>query len=274
MRSLLTAAPVLLLTLALARAVAQPDSVPLLHIGFDDHAAGAPFTAADWTRAGATVNDWAQGFDQGRAFVDDGALRIHYPAGGVGPRETGAQIALRLESRREYFASYRLRIDEGFSWGTRHRGGKLPGLGSGELCSGGMTCDGTNGFTARLMWRDAGEAVLYLYHMDKPQKWGEDMPLIRESGEQVVFAPGRWYQVTERVRINSTDMHDGEAEIWIDGGRVLLVDGLRFVTDGSGVDRFYFSTFHGGNTPDWAPQHDSTIHFDDFKIGLSYEAVQ
>ncbi len=244
------------------------------HFDFNDHADGTPFTAADWSAAGADVGDWSQGFNDGRVTVDHGALRVRYPAGGVGPGETGAQIALRLPPRAEYFASYRLRIDPGFSWGTGNQGGKLPGLGSGQLCSGGMTCDGTNGFTARLMWRGEGQVVLYLYHMDKPAKWGEDIPLIRPDGTQVTFTPGRWFQVTERVRINSGDAHDGEVELWIDGERVLWEDGLRFVTNGDGVDTFYFSTFHGGNTPDWAPTHDSTIHFDDFKIGPTRASVQ
>ncbi len=243
------------------------------HFGFSAHEDSSPYTAADWRRDGAETGDWAQGFNDGRVHVADGALRVTYPSGGVGPRETGAQIALQLPPQREYFASYRLRVGEGFSWGTTSQGGKLPGLGSGRLCSGGMTCDGTNGFTARLMWRGEGQVVLYLYHMDKPHKWGEDLPLIGADGRQVVFTPGRWHTVTERVRINTGDNHDGEVELWVDGARVLLQDGLRFVTDGSGVDRFYFSTFHGGNTAGWAPTHDSTIDFDDIRIGPSYEAV-
>ena len=52
--------------------------------------------------------------------------------------------------------------------------------------------------------------MLYLYHMDKPGKYGEDHSLVYPSGEDVVFTPGRWFRIVERVKVNSGDNRDGE----------------------------------------------------------------
>ena len=101
----------------------------------------------------------------------------------------------------------------------------------------------------------------------KKGRWGDDFPLVYPSGKHVVFEPGKWYQITERVRINSSaSKSDGEVEVWINGQHVLLEKGLRFTTNGEKINRLYFSTFHGGSGPDWAPIKTSYIWFDDLVI--------
>ncbi|MGL1887265.1 MAG: hypothetical protein OCD76_12195, partial [Reichenbachiella sp.] len=136
------------------------------------------YTKSKWTSDGFSVS-WVDGFNQARAVIDnsyayDGnnSLRVAYPAGGVGTSQTGVQAPLAFNGRDEVWITYALRFSDTFSWGGSSQGGKLPGLGSGNNCSGGDSCSGTNGFSARLMWRSGGRAVLYLYHMDKPEKWG------------------------------------------------------------------------------------------------------
>jgi len=258
---------------------------PLFKADFESQPAGTPYLPEHWADEGLVEPEWSDYFGdhpKGRTTVDDAhprpgspqALKVLYPKGAVGPAEGGAQAALRLPPRQEYFASYWVRFGEGFSWGDEYHGGKLPGLGATELSSGGMASDGTDGFTARLMWRKNGKAVLYLYHMDKPHQWGEDFAFVYPDGEPVVFAPGQWYQVTLRTRINTDQNADGLVEAWIDQKPVLKLENLRFVTNGDLVDTLYFSTFHGGNTPEWAPLNDSVIHFDDFKVGTTFESVK
>lgn len=257
---------------------------PAFQADFESQAPGTPYRPEFWQQEGLVLPEWAEYFGDApdpRTFVDDAhprpsssqSLRVIYPKGAVGPLEGGAQAVLRLPPRQEYFASYWVRFGEGFSWGGQHHGGKLPGLGATHLSSGGMASDGTDGFTARLMWRTDGKAVLYLYHMDKPHKWGEDFVLIYPNGTPVVFVPGKWYQVLIRTRINTEQNADGLVEVWINQQPALHLDGLRFVANGDLVDTLYFSTFHGGNTPEWGPLSDSVIHFDDFKVGTTLESV-
>ncbi len=255
----------------------EPDFVA----DFESAVAGEPFVSDLWSGGGFTPPAWQQGFDEGRVFVDGSfpragskfSIRVAFPAGGVGPQESGAQAPLELPPRKEYFLSYWLRFGEGFSWGQGNHGGKLPGLASGALCSGGEHCDGSNGFTARLMWRREGRAVLYLYHMDKPSTYGQDFPLVYPDGDDAYFRPGQWMRIVERIRVNAVGESDGEAQLWIDGEPVLLITGLRFVANGDQVDRLFFSAFHGGADPSWAPVRDSYINFDDFRVGISYAAV-
>lgn len=235
-----------------------------------------PAQAGSFAKAGWEAYDSADlGFVGGveRATIDTTvahtgrqSLRITFPAGSVGPSEGGHQAAIRLEPAAEYTLSYWVRFDPDFSWGGAHEGGKLPGLAQGELCSGGRVCDGGNGFTARYMWRAGGAAVLYLYHMDKPGEWGEDFALTTPSGDPYVFPRGEWIRLVQHVKINSTGNADGEVQVWVNGREALSLDGLRFVTDGSGIDTFYVSTFHGGNTADWGPAHDSYLWLDDIEI--------
>jgi hypothetical protein len=258
---------------------------PLYQADFESQPPGEPYRPEIWQQEGLVHPEWTGAFGDDptpRTFVDDThprvdsrqSLKVLYPKGAVGPLEGGAQAALRLPPREEYYASYWLRFEAGFSWGGDHHGGKLPGLGATKLSSGGMASNGTDGFTARLMWRQSGTAVLYLYHMDKPHKWGEDFPLQNSDGTPVRFKPGEWYQVTIRTRINTGKNADGKVGIWINQQRALQLDGLRFVTNGDLVDTLYFSTFHGGNTSAWGPLKDSVIHFDDFKVGTTFESVK
>ncbi|MBR4971320.1 MAG: T9SS type A sorting domain-containing protein, partial [Paludibacteraceae bacterium] len=172
-------------------------------------------------------------------------------------------------------ASYTFRFSENFSYGTTSFGGKLPGLSGGDNCSGGSSCDGTNGFSARFMWRDGGKIVLYLYHMDKPSTYGEDVDLVYPNGDIVYAKKGEWYHIAERVKINSDgNTYDGEVQVWVNGVEVLHKTGLRFTSNGDVVDNFYISTFHGGSNDDWCPTDTCHIWFDDIIIGNTYDDVK
>ncbi|AHM63338.1 polysaccharide lyase polysaccharide lyase family 14 protein [Flammeovirgaceae bacterium 311] len=243
--------------------------------GFEEQPVGTAYDKSAWERDGFKVA-WTQALEKNSAVDDQQryegskSLKVTYPKGTFGPAENGGQAKLMLPPRQEYYASYRLRFSENFSWGGEHEGGKLPGLAGGDNCSGGQSCDGTNGFSARFMWRKGGKAVLYLYHMDKPHQWGEDIDLRQAGGQEVVFPRGEWVQLAERVKLNTISNGkanaDGEVQVWYNGELVLNKKGLRFVSNQNGVDNFYFSTFHGGNTIEWAPQETCWIWYDDIKV--------
>ena len=240
-------------------------------VDFERQVDASGFSAADWQAYGVADVAFVGGSERGTidetvARSGHRSLRVSFPAGSVGPSAGGYQAAIRLAPAGEYTLSYWLRFDPDFSWGGAHQGGKLPGLAQGGLCSGGDVCDGSNGFTARFMWRKDGAAVLYLYHMDKPGKWGEDFALRTPAGEPYFFPRGEWIRLVQRVRINSRGNADGEVQVWVNGREALHIGGLRFVSDDSGIDTFYLSTFHGGNTADWGPAHDSHLWIDDIAI--------
>lgn len=265
---------VMLIGLTQAQIIATAD--------FENYSDNHQYTRANLSSDGLNPAS-GKGFNDGRAFIDDDmprssngstkALKISYPANNFGTNGTGVNAPLKFVERSQVFASYKMRFDENFDWGGTSEGGKLPGLASGDNCSGCEVCTGFNGLSARLMWRSGGRGVLYLYHMDKPGDCGHDIQLKNPDGSNFFFQRGVWYKISERVKINTGSSSNGEVEVWINDQQAVLKTGLKFVTNGAKIDNFYFSTFHGGGSNSWAPSRNSFIWFDDVIIGRSESDV-
>lgn len=248
------------------------DPADALHwIDFDDAPLG-PYSedslAAAWQDPA-----WNQGIDEGRVEVFAGedayagrSLRVHYPQGGVGPADGGAQWQLVFTaSHTELYCAYRLRFAPGFDF---VKGGKLPGLAGGAANTGGDKPTGSDGWSARMMWRADGEIVQYTYHVDQPTDYGEDMQW--DLGGKRHFVPGQWHRLEHRVVMNTPGEHDGVLEGWLDGEQVFIREGLRFRdVDSFAVDLFYFSTFFGGSGDDWAPSQAEYVDFDEFIVATT-----
>ena len=193
------------------------------------------------------------------------SLRLRYP----NDKQSNVGASWILSDREEYYLSYWILFAQNFDFNGKYdwsSGGKLPGLGSRGLCNGGDPCDGNNGFSARYMWRENGRAVLYLYHMNKTGEYGDDLQLERNDGRARYFERGKWHNLIQRVRINDGDESNGEIDVWMDKEKVLSQKNFKFVTNNQGVNRLFFSTFHGGYGSDWWPSEDVYAYFDDFVI--------
>ena len=60
---------------------------------------------------------------------------------------------------------------------------------------------------------------------------------------------------------------DGIVRSWLDGELALERTDVRFrYTSQLAIDGFYFSTFYGGSTAEWAPVKDESAMFDNFII--------
>jgi hypothetical protein len=211
----------------------------------------------------------ANGFQGGKS------LRVSYPEGGVGPAETGGQFPMVFRDMtgmhdtlyQELYLRYYLKFEEGFDF---NRGGKLPGLmGGGDSWgrSGGNQPDGTNGWTLRFMWRNKGNLVIYAYVPKSSngkwgsEKWGQDISCDYRA------ETGRWHCIEQYVNVGTPGKDDGVLKVWIDGKVRLNINDMRFwnVENEYGpVGGICFSTFHGGNSSDWAPRVDSFAQFDGF----------
>jgi hypothetical protein len=210
---------------------------------------------------------WAQPYNRVNVIEEDGNrfLRVNYPQGGVGPKESGAQWKVDFKEAfgttyDELYVSYKVRFVNGFD---PVYGGKLPGMLGGEGNTGGKQADGYDGWSARMMWGKKAATVFYVYHADMPGKFGD----VFNWGEveTKTFPAGEWVQVEHRIVINSPGEKNGVLQGWYNG--VLMVDknDMRYRhVDSFTIDGFFFSTFFGGSSSMFAPTRNETIDFDDF----------
>ena len=212
--------------------------------------------------------DWTYLNDNASVIEDSErgkVLKIKYPKGSVGPNTigfSGSQFIKNLTPSNEYYLDYYLKFEEGFDFS---KGGKLPGLTSGgSTFTGGHHPDNGEGWSARYMWVKEGKMVVYLYFMDMNDKYGESVHF------NTSLVAGKWYRITQRVKLNEDNLANGILQVWVDGKQVIDRQDLRLGLWGKGmVDTFYFSTFYGGASADWAPSKDTFIDFD--KIVVSKE---
>lgn len=188
-------------------------------------------------------------------------LRLRYPANQVGPVNSGSQALVHLPVSDGYYLRYKVRFEKGFDF---RRGGKLPGLASGDgKYSNGVKPTNGDGWTARLMWLEDGKLIPYIYYVGMPaeDKWGDSWDV------GIQLQPERWYTLTQYIRLNTPGQSDGLYALWVDGKRVTQRNDMlwRYGTKGR-IDSFIFSSFHGGNSADWAPRWDSAADFDDFYL--------
>ena len=188
------------------------------------------------------------------------SLKVFYPKGQVGSTRSGCQFQVGLAPRPEYFLDYRVRFgDAGKKRWDFGRGGKLPGLAGGAANTGGKKPTG-DGWSARYMWKK-GQLVVYLYHLGQKGTNGDALALNHP------LVAGKWYRLTQRVRVNNGSAADGILQVWVDGRLKLDRRGIRFRKGTlAPVDVFYFSTFFGGSSKSWAPKIDSEAYFDQFLI--------
>lgn len=162
--------------------------------------------------------------------------------------------------------SFDVRFDEDFQWQS---GGKLHGLGPQQAVTGGGQRR-ADGWSARVMFRQDGRCSTYLYEQSREKKYG-----IGETTDAPVFTAGHWYHVTFQVRLNEPGKANGFARILIDDREVVNTTGVNFRGEGgerTRIQKFLFSTFHGGNSRKWAPVDGDgkpvTVHawFDNFMV--------
>jgi hypothetical protein len=193
-------------------------------------------------------------------------LRVAFQPGAIGPDDNGAGWRAPFRSRDTAELSYRLRFAPDFEW---VKGGKLPGLAGGPRnVSGGRRADGTNGWSARLMWRADGRGEAYVYHQHQPGDYGESFPFPKDFR----FPTDAPIAVRIRVTMNRPGQRDGTLRVWlaVGAGPVRLMVKRTNLAWRSvptfAVDSLYFETFYGGSGLDWAPTRPGWAEFGDFRV--------
>ncbi len=216
----------------------------------------------------------ADGLPAGSSFTD--MLRVAYPKGSIdssaaaklGTPVGGAQAALPFSAgptSAPTTLQYYVRPQPGFQ---SIRGGKLPGLYGGDttVASGGHDPNGTNGWSARLMWRNDNNGEVYAY-LDDTDGYG-----IQLGCGNWTWQPGKWTKVQETVSLNTPGKSNGNITVYINGVLALEAVGLKFRTVSSlQINGLFFSTFFGGHDKTWAtPQ---AQHTDFAGFAMTHQAI-
>ena len=207
----------------------------------------------------------------GPEALDGNSYQVTYPAGSYdspGGLEFRTDFSkLSIDSRDSLYLRYYVRFERGFDFG---KGGKLPGLGGGSANTGGHKPDGTDGWSARIMWRAGGRIVQYVYHPDQPTEYGEDFPW-DFGGCPKFFTPGQWECVETYARMNDPGKHNGVIVSWLNGEKALEVTNLRFRDRADlKIDKMLFETFFGGGDSSWASPRKQSASFDNFVMATNY----
>ncbi len=196
---------------------------------------------------------WNAGISEGRvSIIENGdafrgkTMQILYPKGKLG-LESGVLWKLNFEeSYEELYCSYLIKFSQNFDF---VRGGKLPGLAGGKANAGGERPNGNDGWSARIMWREEGRLVQYVYHPDQEEIYGDNFYWTSSA-----LIPNIWYRVETRVVMNTPGQRNGVIQSWLNGQKMLDIQDIRFRdTYNLSINLLRFDTYFGGNTSDWEP---------------------
>jgi hypothetical protein len=164
----------------------------------------------------------------------------------------GNNVRLDLKPGKEYIFEYRIRFDGDFPFS---RGGKIPGLAGGNAPTGCVDVN-AQGFSARMMWREGGKLIGYIYDQTQSSECGNNI------ATSYTFKPNTWADMKERVRVNNGTAGDGVLQIWADGNMVINRSNMKYMgTQANNINVVLFHSFFGGSTQDWAPSRNCTISF-------------
>lgn len=192
----------------------------------------------------------------GNLLTDNPIIRQRFIPTANGSDRVIANIA--IEPGATYELRQSLMFETGFDWGGVSEGGKVGfGLGGGSLPSGGN--QSTDGFTVRLIWdgNHDGTAALgaYVYSANRSQNlpYGDEY-----ITEDFTIPIDVWFDVNLVVTMNtSPELANGSLAVWVNNEVILWRENIQWQGAGEtiNVDTLLYSSFYGGNSSAWAPDH-------------------
>lgn len=232
---------------------------------FNDNQLGSYLSsdyAKDWNKPAHTTIDVTKKIE----ILEDNTagtpfMRVFFKKDTYGLTGNGCYWTSTLPACTEVYFSYDVRFKPGFEWVI---GGKIPGVIGGNTQAGVAPKPG-DGFSARIMWKENGRAVSYVYHQDQAIQYGDSF-----FWGNFAFTSGKWYNITIRVVLNSPASKNGIMEGFVDGKLMFQKTNFRFrAIESIKIENMSISSFFGGDSKDWAALRDEWIDFDNF-IAFTY----
>ena len=199
---------------------------------------------------------------EGEGVAGSNAIRVRYQGNPRGSERV--LVNYPLPPAEQYSLGFAVRFCAGFDFA---RGGKLHGLGPSRPVAGGNPVTPAR-WSARTMFRKEGGLQSYVYSQNKQSRYGE--VVIAESFH---FQPDRYYRVVMQLQLNEPERDNGFLRILVDGEPLVEHRNIRFRSvsaQETWISTLMFNTFHGGQTPEWAPRTvtgdyaQTCAYFDDF----------
>ena len=241
---------------------------------FNQHAgANKTYTEALMKQDFGNTSGPYKGLD-GRTNVGNGVIQAFFKKGALLGEETGFTWFSTLPNggTEEAVMEYKLKFSKGYDWSL---GGKLPGLCGGSAPRGCNEDQGVrdNGFTARIMWHRDAQMITYPYWSEMVGRCGENWYWKDNNGNgnNIRISDDTWHTIREHVKLNTPGVRNGIIEIFLDGNLVQKRTDLMFRKAGKNfkIDNAYITTYVGGSTDAFRPDHDQNIWFDDFKVWVN-----
>lgn len=209
---------------------------------------------------------------------DASALTVTYKKGGFASSSGVNFRAQPFGPSRDITLEYEAYFDDAFDF---VKGGKLPGVWGGAPGSSGSDWN-SKGYSCRVMWREDGAAVAYVYLCTDQGSYDGDSknPLVRNQGkgfddiahhtngagidlwrkDGLRLRRGAWNTIKLRVVANSPGKADGSVELAINGTSKRF-DGIEWSKSGKLIEGIMFASWFGGGSKEYAPKKDQTIRF-------------
>jgi len=199
----------------------------------------------------------------------------------VGLSQTGTQYIVTLPGRQqleEIYVSFDIELKSDIELTLQGKFG--PGfLGGREITTGGNRANGYNGFALRNYFIERlygnlsrqipkGGAGVYVAYVDQRNGRTEPLRTNRANGNAYVWPKGRPVSVQFRARMNTPETsqgagdskRDGVLQVWHDGVLTLDRRDIRWRHDDAvKANRFIYSAFYGGNTPNFSTVKEETV---------------
>ena len=131
-------------------------------------------------------------------------------------------------------------------------GGKLMELGPKKHITG-RAKNRPQSWSARATFKKDKKIASYIYHQNRLGKWGDT-----KTSKLPVFTPGKYNHVAIYVKINKpVTAYNGIYKLWVDGNLVVKHNDIQYRSmegEDSLINKFLFTTFHGGHTSSYAPK--------------------
>tara|TARA_R110002049_G_scaffold240172_2_gene413545 strand:- start:3495 stop:4439 length:945 start_codon:yes stop_codon:yes gene_type:complete len=258
----------------------------ILDVDFNSYISSELYTLAmantDFGSISARTSGEIRGLDSNEKIwphktrVENGVLKAEYLKGVASGRFGGFLFDRTFPDSEEAVMEYKVKFDKDLIWAY---GGKLPGLGGSSLTNNGSIPSGgtknleyiTNGFSARLMWRQSGEGkpvrlVVYTYFPDRDiEKSGVEIEFIRD------IQLDTWYTIKQYIKLNTPGERDGLLKMYVNGELKLDRNDILYRNTGKSnvkINAAILNTYRGGAADDtrWHSTTTDYIYFDDFKV--------